>query len=80
MGQIKVRQLDDWIVGVHQDMAKQAGYSLEQHLREVLRDAALANQRRFGKEQAMHLLNFKEKFGVLAESVEGIREDREQFL
>jgi len=76
MEQIKVRQLEDWIVGVHRDIAQESGQSLEQHLRDVLREAALASQRRFAEKQAVHLHNFEEKFGVLPDSTEGIREDR----
>lgn len=76
MGQIKVRQLADWIVGVHQDLARDAGQSLEQHLRDVLRDAALRSQRRFGKEQAEHLMRFKDAFGRQTDSTESIRDDR----
>lgn len=76
MGQIKVRQLADWIVGVHQDMAADAGQSLEQHLRDVLRETALESQRRFGREQAEQLAIAKEKYGTLPDSTEAIRKDR----
>ncbi|MCA9215595.1 MAG: hypothetical protein KDB27_21165 [Planctomycetales bacterium] len=76
MGQIKVRQLEDWVVSVHQDLARLAGQSLEQHLREVLRESALDSQRQFGREQMQHLAQFKEIFGTLPDSTEGIREDR----
>ena len=42
--------------------------------------AVLKSQRRFGEKQAKHLAAFKKKFGVLADSTEGIRKDREQTL
>lgn len=77
MGQIKVRHLDDWIVGVHQDMAKLAGHSLEQHLREMLRHAALSAQQQFAGEAAEHLSKAEEKYGVLPNSVDTLRELRE---
>ena len=76
MGQIKVRQLDDWIVSVLQDMAKESGQSLEQHLRIILREMALESQREFGREQAKQLQEFKKEFGTLQDSVEGIRKER----
>ena len=78
MAQIKVRDLDDWIVNVLKDNATNAGQSLEQHLRQLLKEAALADQMLFAKEQAIHLDEFHSKFGTLADSTEGIREDRMQ--
>ena len=77
MGQIKVRQLDDWIVGVHQDMAKLAGQSLEQHLREMLRQAALSARQQFAGDAAEHLKKAEARYGVLPNSVATLRELRE---
>ena len=77
MGQIKVRGLDEWIVGVHRDMAAEAGQSLEQHLRDVLRELVLESQRRFATEAAEHLDEARRARGVLASSVDIIREQRE---
>ncbi len=76
MAQIKVRELDDWIVNVLRDQAINSGQSLEQHLRQLLRTVALDDQLRFAKEQAVFLDDFNEKFGTLRDSTEGIREDR----
>ena len=76
MAQIKVRDVDDWIVSVLKDNATNSGQSLEQLLRQLLKDAALADQLRFAKEQAVRLNEFNEKFGTLSDSMEGIREDR----
>ncbi len=80
MTQIKVRDLDDWIVNVLRDNALNAGCSLEQHLRDVLKDAVLASQLEFAKEQAKHLSEFEQKFGTLPASTEGIRQDRDASL
>ena len=76
MAQIKIRELDDWIVGVLRDKALAEGHSLEQHLRDVLKDVALDAQMRFAEEQAKFLVEFEEEFGVLPDSTEGIRQDR----
>lgn len=77
MAQIKVRGLDDWIVSVLQDNASHDGQSLEQHLRGVLKEAALESQKRFAAEQFEHLAAFEAKHGLLTDSTMGIREDRE---
>ncbi len=78
MAQVKVRDLDEWIVNVLRDNALNSGHSLEQHLRILLKDAALASQLEFAKEQAKHLVVFEEKFGTLPDSTEGLREERWQ--
>ena len=80
MPQIKVRDLDEWIVNVLRENALNSGHSLEQHLRDVLKDAALASQLQFAKEQAKHLVAFEDQFGTLPDSTEGIREGREASL
>ncbi|MEZ6104433.1 MAG: hypothetical protein R3E01_36310 [Pirellulaceae bacterium] len=78
MAQIKVRDLDDWIVNVLRDHALSSGNSLEQHLRDVLKNAALANQKSFAAQQLEHLAAFKQKHGIIADSTPDIRQDREQ--
>jgi plasmid stability protein len=77
MAQVKVRELDDWIVSVLSENASLEGHSLEQHLRGILKEAALANQKRFAKEQLEHLAQFEAEHGMLTDSAPGIREDRE---
>ncbi|MCA9185516.1 MAG: hypothetical protein R3E01_36525 [Pirellulaceae bacterium] len=77
MAQIKVRDLDDWVVHVLRDNAISAGHSLEQHLRDILKATALADQKRFAEEQRRHLAEFKDQHGELTDSSVGIREDRE---
>lgn len=76
MGQVKVRELEEWIVGVHRDLAMQAGQSLEQHLREVLKDSALMSQRKFAREAAQQLEAAHQKYGMLPSSIDLIREQR----
>jgi hypothetical protein len=77
MGDIKVRKLDDWIVGVHQDIAEQAGKSLEQHLRELLAASALEAQKRFAEDARNRLKASREKYPNVRPSVDVIREHRE---
>ncbi|GAB5407255.1 MAG: hypothetical protein Aurels2KO_54860 [Aureliella sp.] len=76
--QIKVRQLEDWIVGVHRDKATRSGMSLEEYLRDLLRSLALRSQRQFADEAERQLAISNEKYGVLPSSVDIIREQREQ--
>jgi len=77
MAQIKVRELEDWILSILRENASLEGHSLEQHLRDILKEAALANQKQFAEEQLEHLSSFEAKHGVLIDSTLGIREDRE---
>jgi len=37
MAQIKVRELEDWILSILRENASLEGHSLEQHLRDILR-------------------------------------------
>ena len=76
MSDIKVRNLEDWIVTVHRDKAVLEGQSLEQYMRDLLKELALESQRQFAKEQRKHLAEFEQTFGTLTESAEGIRQDR----
>lgn len=80
MGQIKVRNLEDWVIGVHRELASQSGQSLESYLRDMLEDAALRGQRQFADEREAALEQFAGKYGIVADSTEGIREDRNASL
>ncbi len=77
MGQIKVRNLDDWIVGVHRDLADRIGCSLEHHLRAVLKQSALDSQRAFAQDSLEQLDKARKKYGVLPSSLDLIRDQRE---
>jgi antitoxin FitA len=77
MGDVRVRKLEDWVIGWFRTQAKQHGRSLEGELREVLTDAALAKKRAIASEMRVQLNVLREKYGTFSDSAVGIREDRD---
>jgi len=77
MGDIRVRKLDDWVVGWFRSQAKHHGRSLEGELREVLTEAAMRRKQEVSAELRADLRAFQKKYGLFSDSAELIREDRD---
>jgi len=77
MSDVRVRKLDDWVVGWFRTQAKQHGRSLEGELREVLKEAALRRKREISSELRADLEQLEQKYGLFSDSAELIREDRD---
>lgn len=73
MADVKVRKLDTWVVDYHKRRAKEAGRSLEDQLRQVLKEAALAPRREFAKRIKRRLARLRAKYGEMPDSTPGIR-------
>jgi plasmid stability protein len=78
MTEVRIRNLDDWVVEWHRHQAKVDGRSLESELRQVLTDAALANKRAIADEMRAGLGELREKHGTFADSAKVIREMRDE--
>ena len=77
MADVRVRKIDDWVVGYFRTQAKQHGRSLEGELRQALTDAALRRKRETGAELRADLQKLEEKYGRFPDSSALIREQRD---
>jgi plasmid stability protein len=77
MGDIRVRKLEDWVVGWFRTQAKQHGRSLEGELRETLTEAALQRKKVIAAEMRADLQELEDKYGVFPDSAKIIREMRD---
>jgi plasmid stability protein len=78
MTDVRIRNVDDWIVEWHRHQAKRDGRSLESELRQVITDAALAKKHAIAQEMREGLEELRSKYGMLSDSTIGIREDRDR--
>lgn len=77
MADVKVRKLDDWVVDAWRQRAQQAGHSLEEELRRLLTEEALKLQADFVDQAAALRAEIARTHGVLSDSVEHVRAERE---
>ncbi|MFO0943709.1 MAG: hypothetical protein U0930_23480 [Pirellulales bacterium] len=77
MTEIRIRNVDDWIVDQHRFNAKRMGTSLEQELKRVLSEGAFAKQHRIADEIDRHLESVETKFGNLPSCTGFIRDLRD---
>ena len=68
MADVKITDLDDWVVESFRARAKEAGRSLEQELRQFLTEAARNRRRRFIAELDELNADLREKYGELSDS------------
>jgi plasmid stability protein len=79
MADVKIRNLDDWVLNSHRARAQAAGRSVEEELRNVLTEAALAARRKAADELRTLREEMRAKYGVLPDSTPGIREERDSW-
>jgi plasmid stability protein len=77
MAEVRVRNLDSWVVAWFRSQAKKHGQSLEGELRQTLKDIVLARKRTTADELRADLKEFREKYGTFSDSAALIREDRD---
>jgi plasmid stability protein len=77
MGDIRVRKLEDWVVGWFRAQAKQHGRSLEGELREALTEAAFQRKKAIAAEMRADLQELEDKYGLFSDSAKIIREMRD---
>lgn len=79
MSAIHVRNLEPWVVEMLRDQAQRAGCSsLESYLRDHLRDEAMRPRREWAAKLKARQDEFRQKYGVLSDSAELIRQDRDE--
>jgi plasmid stability protein len=79
MAEVKIRNLDDWVLASHRTRAKAAGRSVEEELRHVLTESALAVRREWAEKLRKLHEEQVAKYGILEDSTPGIREDRDSW-
>jgi plasmid stability protein len=77
MAEVKIRKLEDWVVATHRARAKSAGHSLEEELRLLVTEAALAPQHRLAEKTAEFKERLRRRHGELPDSTPLVREDRD---
>lgn len=77
MAEVRVRNIDDWVVSWFRAQAKQHGSSLEGELRRVLTETVLAKKKALSNEMRSQLDVLRKKYGTFSDSAIGIREDRD---
>ncbi len=78
MTEVRIRNVDDWVVDWHRQQAKREGQSLESALRTVITQAALATKRAIAEEMRAGLEEMRAKHGTFSDSTPFIREDRDR--
>jgi plasmid stability protein len=76
---VKIRNLDDWVLASHRARAKAAGRSVEEELRYVLTESALAVRREWAERLRRLHEEQEARYGVLDDSTPGIREERDSW-
>jgi plasmid stability protein len=78
MTEVRIRDVDEWVVEFLRQEGKREGRTLEFHLREVLKQAALERKKAVAEEMRADLNELQTKYGVFPDSAAGIRDERER--
>jgi plasmid stability protein len=76
--ELRIRNVEDWIVETFRTMAKQNGRSMEAEIKELLRKSALHPREELAKELKAMNRELQEKYGLFSDSANLIREDRDE--
>lgn len=78
MTEVRVRNVDEWVVECHRQAAKRGGLTLEAELRRVMTEAALDRRRAIVADMRSGLEELQSKYGLFPDSAEDIRREREE--
>jgi antitoxin FitA len=78
MTEVRIRNVDDWVVESLRLRARANGNSLERELREVLRLEALRPKKELSAELHQMRGELREKYGTFSDSTDVIREMRDE--
>lgn len=77
MTEVRVRNVDDWVVEAIRSLARSRGRSLEAEVREVLRREAMRPKEELAAELGRMRAELRDKYGAFSDSTALIREDRD---
>jgi antitoxin FitA len=78
MTDVRIRNVDPWVVESLRLRAREHGNSLEGELREMLRQEAMRPKRELAEEMNRMRGELRQKYGTFSDSAALIREDRDQ--
>lgn len=77
MTDVRIRNVDEWVVESLRGRARSEGQSLEGALRELLRQEAMRPKLELAGELRQMREKLRQKYGSFSDSTPGIREDRD---
>lgn len=77
MTEVRIRNVEKWIVESLRARARLKGHSLEGELRELLREEALRPKRELAGQLREMRAQLRDKYGTFSDSAALIREDRD---
>ncbi len=78
MTEVRIRNVDEWVVEWHRQKAKREGRSLESELRDVLAKAALDRKKAIADQMRADMEELRRKYGEFPDSTPSIRAERDQ--
>ena len=78
MTEVRIRNVDEWVVEWHRQKAKRTGRSLESELRDLLTTAALERKRAITDQMRADMEELRRKYGEFPDSTPFLREERDQ--
>jgi antitoxin FitA len=77
MADVRVRNLEDWVVDAYRSRARRHHRSLEGELREFLRNEITGTRKQLVDRLENNLRQMEAQYGLLPDSAEGIRDGRD---
>jgi plasmid stability protein len=77
MTDVRIRNVEEWVLEYFRSCARSKGHSLEKELRELLREEARRPRLELGNELRQMREQLRKKDGTVSDSVALIREDRD---
>lgn len=78
MTDVRIRDLDEWVVEWHRGKAKREGKSLENELREALTNMALERKRAVADQMRADMDELRQKYGPFPDSTPHLRAERDR--
>jgi hypothetical protein len=78
MSEVRVRNVESWVVEWHRQAAKRGGLTLEAELRRIMTQAALDRRHAIVADMRSDLNELQTKYGIFPDSALDIRQDRER--
>jgi plasmid stability protein len=78
VAELRIRNIDDWVVATFRSRARRRGHSLTDELKDALREAALLPKRQMAAEHKELLDRLKKKYGTFSDSAQLIRDMRDE--
>jgi plasmid stability protein len=77
MAELRIRNIDDWIIDHHRHNARKKGITLGEEIKAVLSDSVVARRQKRVEELRKNAEALRAKYGTFPSSVPYIREMRE---